>query len=250
MSAYSWSVEWARIARVRTLAQLQTGSTNSDAKSQLEMLGSRSLVIADHQTAGRGRGDHTWSDSSGQALLSSWIFQTEKSPQPILSSLVGLALFESAKKTWPTVRWALRAPNDLHVIEKSNPSIAKKIAGLLIETVSSGAQAKTHVIVGLGFNVAGAPSGTSPFPATHLAAELAFYGQTLNEPDWTRFLQTWIESCETRITAGTAPEMKQTARTGLLAGLVEHPDFRDINEVKPDGSLVFKDGRTVRWTEL
>ncbi len=249
MSSYSWSIEWARSARVRTLARLQTTSTNLDAKEQLPMLGHRSMVIADHQTAGRGRGDHVWMDASGQALLSSWIFETEKSPQPVLSALVGLALFEAAEKTWPSIRWALRAPNDLHVLDRKS-SAPKKIAGLLIEVISGGTPSKTHVVVGLGMNVTGAPPGTTPYPATCLSAELAAVGLSLAERDWSRFLDTWIDGCEARVKSGTAPELKQTSRSALRAGLVEHPEFRDIDDVLPDGSLVFKDGRTVRWTEL
>ncbi len=249
MSSYSWSIEWARAARIRTLARLQTTSTNSDAKEQLAMLGHRSMVIADHQTAGRGRGDHIWTDASGQALLSSWIFESDKSPQPVLSALVGLALYEAAEKVWPSISWALRAPNDLHVLNKKT-SAPKKIAGLLIEVVSGGNPSKTHVIVGLGLNVTGAPAGTTPYPATSLAAELSAVGLSLSEPDWSRFLEAWLNGCEARVKSGTAPELKQTSRSALRAGLVEHPEFRDIEDVLPDGSLVFKDGRTVRWTEL
>lgn len=254
MSTYSWSVEWAREAHVRTLARLQTTSTNADAKEQLSMLGHRSLVIAEHQTAGRGRGDHVWTDVSGQALLSSWIFQSEKSPQPVLSALIGLALYESAQKTWPKIDWALRAPNDLHIVD-SKSSIVKKIAGLLIEVVSTGAMpgstsSGNHVIVGLGMNLTGAPTGTTPYRATYLAAELAAQGQTLTEEDWSRFLDTWLERCEASVKSGTAPELKQTAQKALLAGLVMHPEFHDLEEVRSDGSLIFKTGRITHWAEL
>jgi biotin-(acetyl-CoA carboxylase) ligase len=249
MSSYSWSIEWARSARIRTLAKLQTTSTNADAKEQISILGHRSLVVADHQTNGRGRGDHVWLDSSGQALLSSWIFELDKNPQPILSPLVGLALFEAAKRTWPEISWALRAPNDLHVIEKTTGS-AKKIAGLFIEVISGGAPSKTHVIVGLGMNISGAPASTTPFPATFLASELASRSLPLNETEWSRFLETWISGCEARVKAGSASELKQSSRTALRAALAEHPEFRDIAEVLADGSFLFKDGRTVRWTEL
>lgn len=249
MSNYSWSVEWARAAHIRTLAKLQTTSTNADAKEQISILGHRSLVIAEHQTAGRGRGDHTWVDASGQALLSSWIFECEKNPQPVLSALIGLALFESAKKIWPTLPWALRAPNDLHIVDKSTTT-ARKIAGLLIEIISGGAASRTHVIVGLGMNLTGAPSGTTPYAATCLSAELASQGLTLTESDWSRFLDTWIDNCESRVKSGSAPELKQPSRKSLRAGLVEHPEFHDLEDVLPDGSLVFKSGRIVKWTEL
>lgn len=247
MSAYSWSVEWARTARIRTLAKLETGSTNTDAKEQLSTLGHRSLVIADHQTSGRGRGDHTWTDSGGQALLSSWIFETAKSPQPIMSALIGLALFNAAKETWPSIEWALRAPNDLHVINAVGSP--EKMAGLLIEIVSGGG-AGTKVIVGLGVNVNGAPGGTAPFKTTSLLTEVVLKKEALTEEKWNRFLANWLENAESAIAAGTVPELKQSSRSLLQAGLARHPEFRDLREVLADGSLVFEDGRTTPWSKL
>lgn len=248
MSAYRWTLEWARKNRVRTLGQLETQSTNAEAKEQVEMLGSGSLVIADHQTAGRGRGDHTWTETAGQALLSSWIFQVPRAPQPVMSALIGLALYEAAQKTWPKVPWALKAPNDLHVLNAKTPDQPKKIAGLLIELVSS-AQSTT-VIVGLGMNVTGAPQGTAPYPATSLVVELAEQGLTLSEGEWGRFLSAWHLACENRLQEGLVPELKQSSGQLMASALAKHPESRDIQEIRADGSLVFKDGRIIPWTSL
>lgn len=246
MSAYRWTMEWARVVRIRTLGRLQSPSTNTEAKQQLDFLGHRSLVIADHQTAGRGRGDHTWNDEPGQALLSSWIFQAPKSPQPIMSALIGLTLFEAAVKTWPKIPWALKAPNDLHVVDVQGG--AKKVAGMLIELLSS--PEKVSIIIGLGLNVTGSPSGTKPYPATFLAAELSERGLVLTEADWGRFLLAWVTGCEARLGEGLVPELKQNACDALAHALARHPQYRDIQDVRADGSLNFKDGRTVSWAEL
>lgn len=253
MNAYRWTMEWARAQGVRTLGRLECGSTNAEAKTHLEMLGHRSLVVADHQTAGRGRGDHAWSDITGHALLSSWIFHTTKSPQPIMSALIGLALYESALKTWPKVAWALKAPNDLHVIENvdGKPSRAKKIAGILIELLPLPGPSKgTAVIVGLGFNVSDAPTGTTPYAATCLGAELGPLGISVSEADWTRFLKNWMEACEARTLEGQTPNLKQPAQDALAAALARHPDYREIQTVEADGSLIFSGGRKVAWSSL
>lgn len=250
MSAYNTTIEWARESRVRTLAQLETTSTNTEAKAHLETLGHRSLVITDHQTAGRGRGNHTWQDSSGQALLSSWIFQLEKSPQPIMSALIGLALYEAAKKIWPKLSWVLRAPNDLHVLapaKNGQPEQAKKIAGILIEMVAA---SKISMIVGLGMNVNGAPTGTLPYPATSLLSELAEQGLPFTDSDWRLFLTTWLEQCETQLPRGQKAELSRESRSSLVQALKNHPDYREVEDVEGDGSILFKNGRKVLWSEL
>lgn len=247
MSAYNWTIEWARIARVRTLAKLEIGSTNAEAKSLLKDLGHRSLVIADHQTSGRGRGDHGWQDSAGHALLSSWVYEVDRSPQPITSALIGLALFESAKKTWPRLRWALKAPNDLHVTDEEGKT-AKKIAGLLIELVSQ--SPKTAVVVGLGMNVNGAPQGTAPYEATSLVTELSAKGLALTESDWSLFLSMWLRECEAALHKGLETKLHADARESLLKSLQRHPEYEDLESVSEDGSLHFKNGRKVSWSEL
>lgn len=261
MNAYRMTMEWARLSRVRTLGLLECGSTNLEAKSQLETLGHRSLVVTEHQTAGRGRGDHTWTDMSGHALLSSWIFHAPKAPQPIMSALIGLALIESAVKTWPKIPWALKAPNDLHIVDKKNGKTfgAKKAAGILIELLSvtapksssSGAAGvATAVIVGLGMNVTDFPTGTKPYPATALAAELATHELPFTENDWSRFLSLWLVLCENAVNDGLQSELKPEACDALTDALSRHPDYRELETVREDGSLVFKNGRTVAWSEL
>ena len=256
MSTYNTTIEWARESRVRTLAQLETTSTNSEAKEHLDTLGHRALVIADHQTAGRGRGQHTWSDSSGQALLSSWIFQLDKSPQPIMSALIGLALYEAAEKTWPKIGWALRAPNDLHIVTQTNPDDAeqvRKIAGILIEMVTGldkTTPSKVSMIVGLGMNVSGAPTGTRPYSATSLSNELGLLGLLFSDADWRLFLTAWLENCESQLGPGQKSELNREARSNLVQALKKHPEYREIEDVEANGSISFKNGRKVLWSDL
>lgn len=247
MSAYNWTLEWARASQVRTLAKLEVGSTNAEAKAALSDLGSGSLMLADHQTAGRGRGDHGWQDSPGQALLSSWVFEFDRALQPITAPLVGLALFECAKKTWPHLQWALKAPNDLHVIDETGKS-AKKLSGLLIELVSQ--TPKTSAIVGLGINVNGAPQGTSPYEATSLAAELNSRGLTLSENEWRSFLSMWFRECAIALRSGLDTKLTPDAREHLFKALHGHPEFHELESVEADGSLRFKNGRKTSWSEL
>ncbi|CAN5659003.1 hypothetical protein BH10BDE1_BH10BDE1_27220 [soil metagenome] len=255
LNAYKATAAWAAATHVETIAREVSPSTNAEAKSLLGQLGTRSLIIANHQTSGRGRGDHTWSDSAGQALLSSWIFHVPKSPQPILSALVGLALFEAVSVTWPSIVWALRAPNDLHVVPDPTATggighrDVSKMAGILIELTNS-AIGQVSIIVGLGMNVSSAPTGTKPYAATSLHAELASRGVSVTAADWSKFLSAWIANCESRIVEGLNTELQTAARWALAAALRKHPEYRELREVDLDGSLVFNDGRRVAWAAL
>lgn len=247
LNGFKATVAWAAGQHIETITRDVSPSTNSEAKSLLFELGARALVIANHQTSGRGRGDHTWSDAPGQALLSSWIFRVTKSPQPVMSALLGLALFDAASSTWPSIKFALRAPNDLHVVEADGTT--SKLAGILIELTNS-AVAQVSVIVGLGLNVTSAPTGTKPYKATSLSQQLLPRGQHVTTGDWSKFLSKWLGNCEASVTEGLDPELSSSARVSIQNALLQHPEYRELREVEPDGSIVFNDGRKVSWTQL
>src|SRR5439155_1173058 len=63
-----------------------------------------SIVVADHQTAGRGRLDRRWEAPPGSALLASFVLE----PRPLLSLAAGIG---AAEACGPDVR--LKWPNDL-----------------------------------------------------------------------------------------------------------------------------------------
>ncbi len=108
------------------------------------------VVIADAQTAGRGRGSHTWiSPESGSSLLSTWSFRLTRPPQPVTSARAGIALYNAATKAWPQAAFSLKAPNDLYLGDK-------KVAGLLLEAIEQGPHIR--LLMGLGFNVLKAPA--------------------------------------------------------------------------------------------
>ena len=98
-----------------------------------------SVVVADHQTAGRGRLDRRWDAPSGSALLASFVLE----PHPLLSLAAGVA---AAEACGPDVR--LKWPNDLMLR-------GRKLGGILVE-VSGG-----KAVVGIGINLTSAPPGAS-----------------------------------------------------------------------------------------
>ena len=98
-----------------------------------------SVVVADHQTAGRGRLDRRWDAPPGSALLASFVL----APHPLLSLAIGVA---AAEACGPDVR--LKWPNDLMLRNR-------KLGGILVEV--TGARA----IAGVGVNLTWAPPGAA-----------------------------------------------------------------------------------------
>jgi BirA family biotin operon repressor/biotin-[acetyl-CoA-carboxylase] ligase len=98
-----------------------------------------SMVIADHQTAGRGRLEHRWEAPPGTALLVSFVL----APNPILSLAAGVA---AAEACGPRVR--LKWPNDLLLD-------GLKVGGILVEATPFKA------VCGIGINLTWAPDGAT-----------------------------------------------------------------------------------------
>lgn len=105
-------------------------------------------VLAEEQTAGRGRQGRLWWSSPGGALLLSLLLRPSLSPsraQP-LTMIAGLAAAEAIEAIC-AVSVALKWPNDLYVQ-------GRKVGGILVESrLSPDGHALDHAIVGIGINV-------------------------------------------------------------------------------------------------
>lgn len=197
------------------------------------------LFLADHQTAGRGRGKNTWIDSrEGSCLLSSWSYMTAAKPQPTTSCLVGLSVFRALSTTWPFLNWSLKAPNDVYIDDK-------KVVGILMESVLEGA--KVRVIVGLGINVLGSPE-TVPTAGSILQSLPP--GVPLLGQDWTAFLDRLLFEMSDAISHCEDP-LTPSDRQSLLSALNRHPLLKEkYQDIDPQGSLRTLSGKTLNWWEL
>lgn len=124
-------------------------STNSTAVEWVknEAPPSGSLVVADEQTAGRGRFNRRWMTPAGASIAMSVILDCND-PR-YLAPAAGLAVADTVS---PLVNGdvELKWPNDVEID-------GKKLAGILIEAVSSTARPPVYV-VGIGMNVELPPS--------------------------------------------------------------------------------------------
>ncbi|MBX3015874.1 MAG: biotin--[acetyl-CoA-carboxylase] ligase [Caldilineaceae bacterium] len=114
---------------------------------------SGAMVIAEEQTAGRGRLQRRWETPLGDALLVSFIFKAPfRVPPTHFSMLAGLAIQQGLAAYLPPLApyLGLKWPNDL--LLGTSWATAGKMVGILIEAVYRGDQA-VAVIVGCGLNV-------------------------------------------------------------------------------------------------
>ena len=141
------------------------GSTNDEALTWVSKGASDlSIVIANEQTAARGRMYRPWFTPASTALAFSLIMRPTADEIPYLSRTVGLAalsLLEAFNKLGltPQIKW----PNDILLN-------GRKVAGILIELTWSGEDVDC-VVIGVGVNVAKGAAPTTDvlrFPAISL----------------------------------------------------------------------------------
>lgn len=200
------------------------------------------VVLAERQSAGRGRGGHRWDAPYGSALLCSLLLRPAwLAPRDafVITMLAGVALCEAIERVAP-VAVRLKWPNDAMFA-------GAKLAGILCDLDLAGGGAAA-ITVGIGVNVGAHPDGTVDGrdlarSATDLAAasgrqvdrgELAIAlldrlncGYAALPEDRAALLSAWRGRLETigRRTTVSTP-------SGSLTGLAE--------DVQPDGALLLR----------
>jgi BirA family biotin operon repressor/biotin-[acetyl-CoA-carboxylase] ligase len=140
------------VGDVRWVAE--TGSTNADVLALARAGAAAGVVlVADHQSAGRGRLGRTWEAPAGGSLLLSVLLRPDELGVAaddlfLVSMAVGIAAADAARAaTGADVR--LKWPNDL-VIE--TPEGSRKLSGILAESIVEGDRIDA-LVVGIGINV-------------------------------------------------------------------------------------------------
>lgn len=128
----------------------QTASTNADLLAVAAEGAAHGLVrVTDHQTAGRGRLDRTWTTRPGDALLVSVLVRPTAGRDDLgwITSASAVAAAEAAAALG-SVGVGIKWPNDLVV---GAPGSHRKLAGILAQSTITGGD--VAVVVGMGLNV-------------------------------------------------------------------------------------------------
>jgi BirA family biotin operon repressor/biotin-[acetyl-CoA-carboxylase] ligase len=161
------------------------------------------VVIADHQSDGRGRHDRAWVSEQGQDILCSVVLRPRVTLAGELLMLAALAVTDVAASFG--VETGIKWPNDVQVA-------GKKLAGVIAESktgpdASEGAgnseesSDRISAVIGIGFNVNFDPAiaaEAAPF-STSLSAEL---NEQIDRTTVFEVLMRSLESHYASITAG------------------------------------------------
>ena len=145
--------EWPRGYRKAHHAEID--STNSEARRLADAGDAGAVwIVADRQTAGRGRRGRVWQTQPGN-LAATVLLRPEGNHVAQLSFAAALAVSDMVSAFAPHAEIAVKWPNDVL-------AGGRKIAGILLEAGPG------WLAVGMGVNLAAAPEGTE-FPAIALA---------------------------------------------------------------------------------
>lgn len=191
------------------------------------------LLVAEQQTAGRGRLGRQWHSQRGDSLT----FSLGLALQPIdwsgLSLAVGISLAESLDPALAADRSiglhiGLKWPNDLWLC---SPEGERKLAGILVETASW--EGQRYVVIGVGINISAAalaavtdaPSGTSadnrssPDVSPMPPAALQELIHAIDAPAaLLRVVAPLVQTVQAFAQFGFAPFQARFARRDVLAG--------------------------------
>ena len=203
-----------------------TGSTNADLAARIaahERVAEGAWLVADRQSAGKGRQGRAWFDGAGNFMGSTVIHLVPTDPAPgTLALVAGLAALEAVSPLIPPPHVAqLKWPNDLLIA-------GAKLSGILLERVGDA------VVVGIGLNLAAAPEiegretvaltafGPAPDRDTFAATLAQCFDRELER--WRAFglepvLRRWEAAAHPLGTPLLLGEPGETPLTGQFAGL-------------------------------
>jgi BirA family biotin operon repressor/biotin-[acetyl-CoA-carboxylase] ligase len=219
-----------------------TGSTNQVALDWTEAPHG-AAVVADRQTAGRGRLGRSWNSPGGKGLYLSLVLRTSEAPQlPRLSLLAALAAARGLERAGaPKVQ--CKWPNDLLIQQPNGHRV--KIGGILCESRMGEQGRRTVIGIGINLNHTAEDLPERPqFPASSLLmlterewpvkeilplilAELESAVEALERGEWGQLLDSFNQRC-----AGIGDVVQVQNGEDRILGVLQ--------EVDPEGRLVIR----------
>lgn len=222
---------WRAVEVVEEIGSTNAGLAARAADGEAEGL----VLVAEHQVAGRGRLDRTWTSPPRAGMTVSVLLRPDVplARRGWLSMLTGVALAESLSGT---VRTSLKWPNDLLAPD------GRKLAGILAE-VADGA-----VVVGVGLNVS---TTAVELPATGTSLALVADRPVDRAPVLLAYLRAleeryrrWVDHAGDPVSSGLATDYLAWCSTVGAEVTVTLPDGSTLDGVAEavdwDGRLVVR----------
>jgi BirA family transcriptional regulator, biotin operon repressor / biotin---[acetyl-CoA-carboxylase] ligase len=137
---------WSRLEHLDTV-----GSTNDEVVARVRGGAPAGLVVvADSQTAGRGRLGRPWMDVPGASLLLSVATGVPARGAGLVPLATGLAVGDALRRLGlaPRLKW----PNDVLLVV-GEPPTARKCAGILVESHDLRPDGPAFLVIGIGIDV-------------------------------------------------------------------------------------------------
>lgn len=233
----------------------ETGSTSADLLDALragERVAEGDWLVADRQSAGRGRQGREWFDGTGNFMGSTVVRLNPGDPPPASFALAaGLAVYEAVVPLLPDpVPLQLKWPNDLTFA-------GAKLAGILLEREGEA------LVVGIGVNLARAPAiegratialaALAPKPdrdlfATALAASLALELERWRCHGLEPLIRRWLAAAHPPGTPLTVTPPGEEPQRGAFDGLSDGGALRlrladGVTRVMHAGDVFFASGK-------
>jgi BirA family transcriptional regulator, biotin operon repressor / biotin---[acetyl-CoA-carboxylase] ligase len=232
---------WARVWRADLVeAHDILGSTN-DRLKELAALGAGpySVVVADEQTAGRGRSGGVWHSPPGAGLWISVLLPFQGVVPAHLPLVVGVAAARAAERACPGVAVGIKWPNDLHLGDR-------KAGGILCE------RGHGAVVAGVGVNVRFPPAGLPEEVGRHAAALESARSARVSLGELATALlhelHSLVPRCARGLEGGLHQELERRDVLRDRTVVTQQAGPGTARGIEPDGALVLEraDGERVR----
>lgn len=216
----------------------EINSTNTYLKDNYLNLNDGDVVIAHHQTLGRGRRGRTWQDDSS-SLLVSWLIKDAIRPDSVslIPLLVGASLHLTLKDLG--IKSEVKWPNDVLIV-------GKKCAGILVEAVTD--STIKALIIGVGINVNNKSFDSSiQNKATSLSKAL---NKDLDKKEVLKLLLKNFDSLYEDYLSGNNSFIKVLRSCSYLDGKKVYLDYYNekkhvtVISINDDGRLLVKDDKS------
>jgi BirA family biotin operon repressor/biotin-[acetyl-CoA-carboxylase] ligase len=209
--SHEWHFETKHIGRRVLLFDRLDSTNNVAATLSADRVNYGVVIIADEQSAGRGRHGNTWSSPRGSGVwMSVLLFPTPELRRPaVLTAWAAVSICVTIRQTI-AVQASIKWPNDVQID-------GRKVCGILIE------QGPGHIVAGVGLNVTQSASHFAEHDLPNAASLAMFTHEPLDRLEIARRLidqldRAYTELCET----GTGPlEQEWRLHLGLIGQNVE-----------------------------
>ncbi|UZG44766.1 biotin--[acetyl-CoA-carboxylase] ligase [Caldimonas thermodepolymerans] len=240
MTCLHWPAEqlWEQLSPLAPALSVevvaQTGSTNTELLERARRGDTAPcLLVAEHQSAGRGRQGRSWQSLPGDSLTFSLGLPYAPASWSGLSLAVGVAVAEALHE-----QVKLKWPNDLWLLDDHGHG--RKLGGILIETVPLPGGGR-FAVIGIGLNVARAPETADARNAAAALRELD--GQLSAPAALGRIALPLWQALQAFEREGFRPFAARYAARDLLRGRAVHTTQPDAPEgtaagVDEEGALL------------